>query len=163
MGGVTFSKPRQLGPDDTIEGFSCGISVVDDWLHTRARGARRAGAAVVYVSFCEGGLAGFYTLSSQSMARSSIGGWLARNAPSQIPVILLGMLGVDTRWHGEGLGHSLLVDAAQRASAVAQSIGARALVVDPVDDSARAFYVRHGFRPIPGSNRLFAKLSSQEG
>lgn len=109
---------------------------------------------------CEGDLAGFYTLSSQSMARSGVGGWLARNAPSQIPVILLGMLGVDARWHGEGLGHSLLVDAAQRSSAVAQSIGARALVVDPADDSARAFYVRHGFRPIPGSNRLFAKLSS---
>ncbi len=111
MGGVTFGRPRQLGPDDTIEGFSCGV-----------------------------------------------GGWLVRNAPSQIPVILLGMLGVDARRHGEGLGHGLLVDAAQRASAVARSIGARALVVDPADDSARAFSVRHGFRPIPGSNRLFAKL-----
>lgn len=158
MAGVAFTKPRQLMSDDALEGFSCGVDVVDDWLHRRARTARRAGTAVVYVSFHEGQLAGFYTLSSQSIDRSDVGGWLARNAPSQVPVILLGMLGVDHRWQGEGLGRSLLIDAAQRAHRVAHTIGARALVVDPADDAARAFYARNGFKSIPGCDRMFAKF-----
>ena len=80
------------------------------------------------------------------------------NAPLQIPVILLGMLGVDMRYQGLGLGKDLLLDEAHRSELVADYIGARALVVDPIGDDARRFYERYGFRPIPGTSRMFAKL-----
>ncbi len=30
--------------------------------------------------------------------------------------------------------------------------------VDPADDKARAFYEKYGFAPLPGTNRMFAKL-----
>lgn len=85
-------------------------------------------------------------------------GRIARNALLQIPVILLGMLGVDEAFQGQGLGRDLLLDAVRRAESVACQIGARAIVVDPIDDSARAFYERYGFRLIPRSGRMFAKL-----
>jgi GNAT superfamily N-acetyltransferase len=153
-----FSEPRPLRAGDSLEGFSCGVDLVDRWLHERARTARAAGTAVVYVSFCREHLAGFYTLSSHSVARDGVRGWLARNAPEQVPVILLGMLGVDRGYQGVHLGSNLLLDAVQRAGAVSSSIGARALVVDPADEASRAFYAHHGFRGIPQSQRMFAKL-----
>lgn len=158
MGALTFTAPRALREGDSVEGFSCGAPLVDDWLATRAKGARKAGTAVVYVTFCEGELAGFYTLSAQSVVRAETSGWIARNAPAHIPVILLGMMGVDRRYQGAGLGHDLLLDAVHRAQSVAEQIGARALVVDPLDEGAHKFYERYGFRDMPGTNRMFAKL-----
>ena len=158
MGTVVFSRPRPLEDADNIEGFSCGVELVDDWLHLRAKTARRAGSAVVYVSYAGERLAGFYTLSTQSISRGKTRGWLARNAPQQIPVILLGMLGVDKEYQGKGLGRNLLLDASKRAKAVSETIGARALVVDPADDSARRLYEACGFRDMPGTDRMFAKL-----
>ncbi len=158
MGRVMFERPRPLREEDSVEGFRCGAKVVDAWVARHAAKARTLGTAVVYASFCNEKLAGLYSLSSQSMSREETSGWLARNAPMQIPVILLGMLGVDEAFQGQGLGHDLLLDAVRRAEAVAEQIGARAIVVDPADSSARSFYERYGFKVIPGSERMFAKL-----
>lgn len=158
MGVGAFEKPRQLCPEDDLGGFCCGVDAVDNWLATRAKDARRLGTAVVYVSYCGGSLAGFYTLSSQSVARAGVRGWLSRNAPNQIPVILLGMLGIDKRWQDAGLGKQLLLDAVHRAMEVSEAIGARALVVDPANEDAKAFYEHYGFRTIPGTDRMYAKL-----
>lgn len=158
MGSITFTKPRILQPDDPLEGFSSGTPLIDTWVARHARTAQARGTAVVYASFADGHLAGFYTLSAQSVVRTEVTDWLARNTPEHIPVILLGMLGVDARWQGQGLGHDLLVDATRRSLAVAGEIGARALVVDPLDDAARGFYEHHQFRAIPENNRMYLKL-----
>ena len=157
MGRLTFTPPRPLRAGDDVSGFRSGEPLVDSWVASRALSARRRGTAVVYATFLDGALAGFYTLSAQSVVRAEVSGWLARNAPEQVPVILLGMLGVDERWQGMGLGADLLADAARRSALVADQIGARALVVDPAG-AAAAFYERHGFRPVPGSRRMFARL-----
>lgn len=158
MGCLELTVPRPLKEDDDVSGFCCGIDLVDSWANRYAASARRNGTAVVYASFCGSQVAGFYSLSSQSIARKDASGWISRNAPLQIPVILLGMLGVDKRFQGHGLGRDLLLDAARRSLAISSTLGARALVVDPADDNARAFYKKYGFEPLPGTDRMFAKL-----
>lgn len=160
MGAVTeFSAPRRLQDADDISGFSCGEATVDVWLAKHARHACKRGTAVVYVSFDEAdALAGYYTLSAHSMDRNAMTGWLARNAPDQIPVILLGMLGVSEAHKGKGLGRQLLLDAYHRARSAAETIGAKALVVDPLSDAVAGFYLGVGFEHIPGSDRLFARF-----
>ena len=158
MGELAFTRPRPLKDSDELGEFVSGLPVVDEWLRKHARKARSAGTAVVYVSFSGGRLAGFYTLSAQPMVRSNVRGWLSRNVPEQIPVILLGMLGVDRRFQGCGLGRNLLLDATKRAVVVSETIGARALVVDPASDEAACFYRSCGFREILGGDRMFAKL-----
>ena len=166
MGRVRFTRPVQLEGSMTVDGFSSGQRFVDDWYARRARYAKERGSAVVYVTHREGAdpgtepPAGFYTLSSASVERDLIsGGWLKRNSPSQIPVILLGVLGVDSRYQGSGLGSMLLNDASRRSLVIADSLGAKALVVDPVDESASAFYARYGFERIPGVDRMFVPLA----
>lgn len=154
-----FEKPRKLTSDDRLEDFCCGVGIVDDWVRSRARHAEKNGTAVVYVVCCEGAVAGLYSLCSHSVVRDEVkGGWLRRNVPESIPVILLGMLGVDRRFQGRHLGSSLLGDAIRRSLLVAEQIGAKALIVDPADDDARAFYEKYGFRPIPGAGRMFLSL-----
>ena len=154
-----FTRPVQLPPGDSIEGFRCGSELVDRWAKEYAPSARKHGTAVVYVSYCDGRPAGFYTLSTHSVLRADIsGGWFARNAPQQIPAILLGMLGVDEDFQGTGLGAALLRDAILNAIKVANLAGARALLVDPVDNRVRGFYEHFGFRELAGTNRMALKL-----
>lgn len=68
--------------------------------------------------------------------------------PEPIPVILLGQLAVDRDYQGKGLGTDLLIDAGKRALAAAEVIGARAIIVQALDEQARAFYERSGFLPF---------------
>lgn len=168
MGIARFTQPSQLKEEAQVAGFCSGQPLVDEWFVGRARKAKARGSAVVYVSYRSGAdpanepPAGFYTLSSSCVERESVtGGWLKRNAPDRVPVILLGMLGVDRRYQKDGLGRMLLRDAAARALAVADSIGAKALVVDPIDEDAFAFYEACGFEAIPGLNRMYVPLSKR--
>ena len=78
-----------------------------------------------------------------------------RNSPSQVPTVLLGMMGVDEKFKGLGLGASLLKDAIENALKISALAGARALVVD---DEAAAFYEHFGFATLPGTNRMALKL-----
>ena len=63
---------------------------------------------------------------------------------------------------GRRLGSDLLIDAAQRALAAADVIGARAIVVQAIDEQAKAFYSRFGFRPFSDREPLMLLLRISE-
>jgi hypothetical protein len=42
----------------------------------------------------------------------------------------------------------LLVDALRRALQISEHVGIRAVEVDALDDAARTFYLKFGFRPL---------------
>lgn len=156
---TAFQPPEQLPSGVGIEGFCCGDRIVDDWVRLHSASARKRGTAVLYVVRSGDEIAGFYSLSTHAVARSEIhGGWFARNAPEQVPSVLLGMLGVDKRFKGMGLGASLLRDAIQNAMKVAHLAGARALIVDPSCEEAASFYEHFGFAHLPGTHRMALKL-----
>ncbi len=158
--GLSFTEPRRLEVGEGITGFHCGVEVVDRWADTRSGKARSQGTAVVYATFCDGMVAGFYTLSAYSVKRADVaGGWLRRNVPESVPAILLGMLAVDARFQHLGLGAQLLRDAVLRSASAAAIVGARALIVDAATDAARSFYERYGFEAVPGTDRLYARLA----
>ena len=157
---TAFSKPAQLPVGKGIEGFRCGSEIVERWAANHSAFARKRGTAVIYVSYCEEKIAGFYTLSTHSVARADVsGGWFARNVPEQVPAVLLGMLGVDEEFKGCGLGAALLRDAILNAMKVAELAGAKALIVDPIDESSRRFYEHFGFAELSGTHRMALKLS----
>ena len=155
-----YAPPRALDAEDSFEDFESGVEIVDTWVRKHALRAHKTGTAIVYVVTCDERIAGFYSLSAHSVQRSDIsGGWLKRNAPEQIPAILLGMLGIDKRDQGTGLGKSLLKDAIERSLVASRQIGARALLVDPVDLGVAKFYKRYGFRELSGTTRLALPLT----
>ena len=154
-----FTKPARLPEGCDLGGFRCGDETVDFWAAHYAATARKRGTAVVYVSYCDGVVAGFYALSTHSVCRADVaGGWLPRNSPDQVPAVLLGMLGVDERFKGRGLGAQLLRDALENSLKVAALAGAKALIVDPTGPEAEAFYGRFGFSMLPGTTRMAVRL-----
>lgn len=88
-----FTFPRRLTMEDDIDGFDCGLPVVNNWLRNQLKNAGRQHTAVAYATFSNGVLAGFYTLSAYGINHTEANGWLKRNSPDPIPAILLGMLG----------------------------------------------------------------------
>lgn len=161
MTEFNFSRPRQLKDGENLADFHSGNEIVDTWAAKHAHHAKKRGTAVVYVSFHGEQPAGFYTLSSHSLVRNSLtSSWLKRNAPEQIPAVLLGMMGVDKNFQGQGLGSSLLRDAILKSLNVSNAIGAKALVLDPVNDAAESFYKHYGFKNIPGCTKLYLPLKT---
>lgn len=159
MSGLAFTKPAQLADGQSLEGFRCSDAIVDAWAEKHAPSARKRGTAVVYVTYCGGDVAGFYTLSTHSVKRTDVaGGWMPRNASDQIPAVLLGMLGIDEKYKGMGLGAQLLRDVIENALKVAAIAGAKALVVDPTGPDAEAFYEHFGFSRLPGTRRMAMSL-----
>ncbi len=82
--------------------------------------------------------------------------------PEPVPVILLGQLAVDAAYQGRGLGADLLIDAGTRSLAAAKVIGARAIIVQALDDQAARFYQRWGFRPFSDREPLMLILRISE-
>ncbi len=74
---------------------------------------------------------------------------LRRNMPDPVPVMVLARLAVDHRAQGIQLGAALLQDAVNRAVAVSQNAGVRALLVHALHDRAKAFYEHYGFQSSP--------------
>lgn len=69
--------------------------------------------------------------------------------PDPLPVLLLGRLAIDRRYHNRGLGQALLRDAMLRAVNVAGDAGIFALLVHALSDAARQFYLSRGFVASP--------------
>jgi GNAT superfamily N-acetyltransferase len=104
-----------------------------------------------------GAICGFYSLAAGSVSRAGAdGGWLARNAPDQVPVVLLGRLAVATGAQGLGLGRDLVADALAKASLAQAALGARALVAEATGERAGQFYSHLGFWQSTARPDLFA-------
>ena len=89
-------------------------------------------------------------------------GRVNRGMPDPVLVILLGQLAVDEDWRGRRLGSDLLIDATGRCLAAAGVVGARAVVVQAIDEQATTFYAKFGFRPFSDGEPLMLTLWMSE-
>jgi len=153
---MSVLEPRRLQPSDPIEHFDCGVEQLNQWLVRQALKNEEHGDSRTYVSVDDstGHIAGYYSLASWAVGRRQSGGWLARNAPDPVPVILLGRLATDLAFRGTGLGLDLLTHAVRMATIAADVIGARALVAEALDETAAEFYVHAGLRRSVGRQDL---------
>jgi ribosomal protein S18 acetylase RimI-like enzyme len=106
---------------------------------------------------------GYYTLSSESLGREQIPEKYLKKVPQNYnaPVILLGRLARDLTAKGTGLGEHLLLDALFRAFTLSEeSIGAMAVVVDPINEYAVNFYRKYGFEQLPDSEKMFLPMNT---
>lgn len=74
---------------------------------------------------------------------------MARRAPDPIPAVRMGRFAIDRNSQGQGWGADLLREALLSAVAGGRLIAARVMLVDAINDEARAFYLRFGFTPSP--------------
>lgn len=131
--------------------FDCGQAMLNDWLQVLAGQFDRRNLARTFVATRaeSARVLGYYALSSHRVVYDALPDEESRGLPKlDIPVILLGRLAVDQSVQGQGLGAHLLLDALRRSLAISQEIGIRAVEVDAIDESARKFYLKYGFRPL---------------
>lgn len=137
------SAPRKLESTDSRESFNSGAVELDEWLKKYASQNQRANSAVTYVSCVDNDVVGYYAITVAAVSRSEAPAKLRKQAPQQIPCLLIARLAVDSRYSGQGIGMGLLNDALRRSLQVSESVGAMAVLIHARDDQARAFYEHH--------------------
>lgn len=142
---------RRLGKDHDRSAFNCGQPMLNEWLKDRAGQFDRRDLSRTFVATRpdEAAVLGYYAISTHRVIYDVLPSAEAKGLPRlDIPVVLIGRLAVDRSVQGQGLGALLLVDALRRSLQISEQVGIRAVEVDALDDNARNFYLKFGFRPL---------------
>ena len=146
---MSLSAPSPLDGSHQLDDFRCAEPELEQWLKRRALRNQREGASRTFV-VCEGRrVVGYYALAAGSVLHAQAPGAVRRNMPEPIPVIVLGRLAVHGDWSDRGVGSGLLKDAVLRSLRLAEDLGVRALLCHAINESAKAFYLHHGFVESP--------------
>jgi GNAT superfamily N-acetyltransferase len=161
--GAGATKPRILPPERLTERhefseFRNGKHPsLDDWLRDRALASEGLSARsyVICAADAPQHVVGYYAITTAMEQRIALPtAKLRRGTPEQVPLLLIARLALDHRFHGVGLGSDLLADALKRCLAASEIAGVRAIVTHAIDDSAAAFYQRHGFIVSPLGEKI---------
>lgn len=145
-----LSAPQPLASTHVLEEFACGEASLDEWLKRRARTNQLSGASRTFVvTDQDGRVYGYYAIAAGAVAHQGATSSVRRNMPDPVPVMVLARLAIDHRAQGIKLGAALLQDAFNRAVAVSQNAGVRALLVHALHDRAKQFYEHYGFQESP--------------
>ncbi len=150
------SQPRwnfePIAKEHQRKNFDCGYPSLNQYLKKYARQNHQEGIAKAFVATRPEPplkVDGYYTISSSIIEFASFPKSYQKRMPKYpVPAALIGRLAVDNSAKGQGLGTELLVDALLRIIKVSQDIGVFAVRVDAIDDSAKAFYLKHEFIPF---------------
>ena len=146
--------------------FTCGNILLDNYIQKQAKQDIKRKLSACFVWVDEGNnIKGFYTLSNAGLPRDVIPEEIRAKLPrayNNLPVTLLGRLGINENNKGQGLGKLLLVDALKRSYEVSKIIGSMAVIVDPIDDTAIKFYNKFGFVMLPDSGKMFLSMKTIE-
>lgn len=153
----------------STDSFTSGKPALDRWLIDHAKNAQSKRTAQVFIWHEQDerdhrAVLAYFTLSAHEIIADDLPRRLQRGMPDKLPAILLGKFALDASLHGQRLGGELLYDVYQRVLAATDSVGARYLVVDAIDEEAAQFYEHFGFTRMEGAHlmRLVRKISDIE-
>lgn len=161
MSGVSFPDGYHLEPlqrSHRRRDFDCGTQQVNDWLRTKAlqHQEKRLSVTKTLLDF-QGAIAGFFTLATGQVDFGDLPSDMVRHLPRRaLPVAVLAWLGVSQAHQRKKLGDLLLAQALRDCYEAGQCFAFVAVILDCVDDRAKAFYQRWDFAELPGNPyRLF--------
>ncbi len=158
-----MSSPRLVlvTADHDLTGFDCGNAELNGWLVDHALASQKADLARTYLALSDTRIVGYLSLTTGSIRPAAAPKRYARGMPRHpIPTILIARLAIDRRYQRQRLGTRLLAEALRLAVLASDTVAARLVVVDAIDDDAAAFYRRWGFIDVPENpRRLFRKMS----
>jgi GNAT superfamily N-acetyltransferase len=152
---------ERLAENQPRTAFESGNEVLDTWFREHAYVAQRQDTARTFVLIDDNEqLVGYYSLVMGGVESRDAPRRLTRGLPRfPVPIVLLARLAIDRKFQGQGLGMGLLFEALHRAALAAEHAAARLIAVDPIDDRARTFYLRWGFRAVDADSvgRMFIR------
>jgi predicted GNAT family N-acyltransferase len=145
--------------------FDCGKEPLNNYIQRNATKDVKNGTCTCFVIINDvNEVLGYYTLSTESIPIEDAPPAFQKKIKYQyVPVILLGRLAIDKNQFGKGLGKLLLANSLKRSLNVAiNHIGAVAVIVDPIDQEAKEYYLKYGFIELPDSGRMFMSMKTIE-
>ena len=98
---MNLNQPVVLTQDHQVHSFSCGESVLDDWLKRRALANNSSGASRTFVVADDDfQVMGYYALAAGAVAHQESIRSIRQNMPDPVPVMVLARLAVDARAQG---------------------------------------------------------------
>ena len=123
--------------------------MLDEWLRRYAgQNRRRDTAATWVIADPDDVVVAYASVAMTGIDRSAAPDALAKGAPDPVPALLLGRLAVDQRYASLGVGTALAAHVLATAVELNEKAACRAVVVTAINDLARAWWERFGFRPF---------------
>lgn len=155
--GADTIRIEPLGAGHNRLAFHCGNESLDRYIREQAGQDTRRDTARVFVAVMPDQprhILGFFTLSAATVIAAELPPAMEKRLPRHpIPAALIGRLAVDQSALGQGLGGILLADAVKKTKVAAATVAMAVIVVDPIDENARAFYSAFGFASLDGPQR----------
>ena len=145
--------------------FRSGVADVDDWLVKYALQNQDKHLSTTRVLLdATAAIAGYYTLASGQVDFGDLPADEAKKLPRRmLPVAILAWLGVSEQHQGKGLGRLLLAHSLRDCFEAGQTFAFIAVILDCINDAAKAFYQKFDFRELPGHPyRLFLSAGQLE-
>lgn len=159
-------RVEPLGAAHDRSAFVSGIPELDQYLrHQAGQDARRKVAAPFVMVGRDSAILGYYTLSAYSIKLGQLPERIVRRLPRYplLPATLLGRLAVASSHRGQRLGRFLLMDALHRSWRNTSEVASVGVVVEALDEAARAFYLHHEFiQFLDHDRKLFLAMSTIE-
>lgn len=157
---------KPLHPGLNKKEFKCGKEMLDNYLQKQANQDLKRRLCTVSAMVDGNRIIGYYALSTASISRELVPVNVQKKMPpsyQNLPAILLGRLALDENYKGQRLGEYLLMDALKKCCDASLShIGAMAVIVDPLDADAEAFYAKYDFIKLD-SGKMFLTMQTIAG
>ena len=158
---MAYNPPTKIESIHETENFDSGEESLNTWLKKRALKNERNGASRTYVVCQNNQVVGYYSIATGSVDHELAISKVKRNMPDPIPAMILGRLAVDINHQRKGLGVALLKDAVLRILQASEIAGIKVILVHALDEGAKAFYEKYGFKPSP-INELILMVSLKD-
>jgi GNAT superfamily N-acetyltransferase len=155
-------RVERLGNHHEIGNFNCGVKDLDDWLRVHALDNQRRDLSRTFLLLDDADrVVGYYALTMGGVRKESLPTRYGRGLPRfDIGMVLLARFAIAYERQGQGLGRDLLIEAIERAADAGTHVAARFIAVDPIDETAHAFYAKFGFRQVEGdvAGRMYLRI-----
>jgi ribosomal protein S18 acetylase RimI-like enzyme len=161
-------KIELLSPSHDREGFDCGSDPLNLFLKQTARQHADRGISRTFVLVEEDAvepkpIVGFFSLNLCQIKSEVLPPEAAKKLPRDVSGVRLGRLARAKEFRGQGVGEILLAAALHKFMEIYRRAGGIGLFVDAKDQSAKEFYLRFGFAPLPSSEmQLFLPVKTIE-
>ena len=159
-------RVESLSASHSRAAFHSGVPELDRYLrHQAGQDARRKVAAPFVLTDQNGTILGYYTLSAYSVQLGELPEAIAKKLPRYplLPATLLGRLAISSSCRGQHLGRFLLMDALYRSWRNTSEVASIGVVVEALDENARAFYLHHEFGSLGDHpDKLFLAMATIE-
>jgi GNAT superfamily N-acetyltransferase len=134
-----------LDETDDLSSFNCKSEELNDFLKTNALVDQNNLVNRTRLCFCNGYLAGFYSLAADTIETKSVIDGIESYPYRKYPAIKIARLAIDSRFERHGIGTFLMKIILAQTVSICENIGCRYLLVDSKLESI-GFYEKFDFK-----------------